>query len=134
MYDNIRIIIAPIILLFIFSCDDMATNVTGSENVNEIANVSFSNIEKTITQNGLKVTGIITNNNQTLSISPPWYIECQFYYENSSGNTFLIGGANTLINNSLSPGISLEWTLPHQTDNPEDYANFIINELRAYKN
>ena len=88
MYDNIRIIIAPIILLFIFSCDDMATNVTGSENVNEIANVSFSNIEKTITQNGLKVTGIITNNNQTLSISPPWYIECQFYYENSSGNTF----------------------------------------------
>ena len=49
MYDNIRIIIAPIILLFIFSCDDMATNVTGSENVNEIANVSFSNIEKTIT-------------------------------------------------------------------------------------
>ena len=112
----------------------MATNVTGSENVNEIANVSFSNIEKTITQNGLKVTGIITNNNQTLSISPPWYIECQFYYENSSGNTFLIGGANTSINNSLSSGISLEWTLTHQTNNPEDYANFTINELRAYKN
>jgi len=134
MAKNFQILLAPFIILFFFSCEEMGTGLTGSENVNEIENVSFSNIQKTIEQNGLKVAGVITNNSQNLSISPPWYIECQFYYQNSSGNTFLIGGSNTSINNSLPSGISLEWTLEYNTDNPDDYANFTINELRAYKN
>ena len=118
--------------LIIFSCED--TNLTGSENVSEIENVTFSNLSTSISNNTLIASGTITNNNQSLSISPPWYIECQYYYENTSGNIFLIGGESTLISNALPAGVSLVWTLEHQVDNPDNYSNFTINDLRAYKN
>ena len=118
--------------LIIFSCED--TNLTGSENVSEIDNVMFSNLSTSISNNTLIASGTITNNNQSLSISPPWYIECQYYYENTSGNIFLIGGESTLISNALPAGVSLGWTLEHQVDNPDNYSNFTINDLRAYKN
>lgn len=123
------------LLLFIsifFSCEN--TNLTGSENVSEIENVLFSQINTSISNNVLTASGTITNNNQTLSISPPWYIECQYYYSNSTGNKFLIGGESTTINNALPAGVSLEWTLEHQVDNAENYINFTIDDLRAYKN
>ena len=118
--------------LIIFSCED--TNLTGSENVSEIENVTFSNLSTSISNNTLIASGTITNNNQSLSISPPWYIECQYYYENTSGNIFLIGGESTLISNALPAGVSLNWTLEHQVDNPDSYSNFTIDDLRAYKN
>jgi len=121
-----------IILFCLFSCEN-SNHITGSENVTEIKNVSFSNVVTSITENGLVADGVIKNDSQTLSISPPWYIECQFYYDDNSGNTFLIGGESMKINNSLSPDISLEWTLVYQTENPENFQNFIINDLRAYK-
>ena len=120
-----------IILCCLFSCED--SGVTGSENVTEIDNVSFSSVVTSITENRLVADGVIKNDSQTLSISPPWYIECQFYYHDNSGNTFLISGESIKINNSLSPGISLEWTLKHQIENPENYQNFTISDLRAYK-
>ena len=120
-----------IILFCLFSCED--SGVTGSENVTEIDNVSFSSVVTSITENRLVADGVIKNDSQTLSISPPWYIECQFYYDDNSGNTFLISGESIKINNSLSPGISLEWTLKHQIENPENYQNFTISDLRAYK-
>ena len=121
-----------IILLCLFSCEESG-DVTGSENVTDIENVSFSNVVTSITENGLVADGVIKNDSQTLSISPPWYIECQFYYDDNSGNTFLISGESIKINNSLSPSISLEWTLEHQIENPENYQNFTISDLRAYK-
>ena len=120
-------------MVFLFlSCEEKG-GITGSENVSEISNVSFSNIVTSITESNLVANGIIKNDSQTLTITPPWYIECQFYYNDNSGNTFLIGGENIKINNSLSPNVSLEWTLEHQTNNPENYNNFTINDLRAYK-
>ena len=118
--------------LIIFSCED--TNLTGSENVSEIENVTFSNLSTSISNNTLIASGTITNDNQSLSISPPWYIECQYYYETTPGNTFLIGGESTLISNALPAGVSLVWTLEHQVDNPDNYSNFTVNDLRAYKN
>jgi hypothetical protein len=121
-----------IMLLCLFSCEESG-DITGAENVTNIENVSFSNVVTSITENGLVADGVIRNDSQTLSISPPWYIECQFYYDDSSGNTFLISGESIKINNSLSPGISLAWTLEHQIENPENYQNFTISDLRAYK-
>jgi len=119
-------------VFFFLSCEETG-GITGSENVSEISNVSFSNIVTSITENNLVANGIIKNDSQTLTISPPWYIECQFYYNDNSGDTYLIGGESIKINNSLSPNVSLEWTLEHQTNNPENYNNFTINDLRAYK-
>ena len=129
---NINKFIQLIVVFFFLSCEETG-GITGSENVSEISNVSFSNIVTSITESNLVANGIIKNDSQTLTISPPWYIECQFYYNDNSGNTFLIGGENIKINNSLSPNVSLEWTLEHQTNNPENYNNFTINDLRAYK-
>ena len=123
----------PIIIAWLFfSCEDTG-GITGSENVSEISFVTFSNITNTITENSLVASGIIRNNSETLNISPPWYIECQFYYADDSGNTFLIGGESIRINNSLSPNISLEWSLEYDINTPESYDNFTINDLRAYK-
>ena len=121
-----------VFIFLLFSCDE--TNLTGSENVSEIENVTFSDLSTSISNNILIASGTITNDNQSSSISPPWYIECQYYYTNTSGNIFLIGGENSLINNALPAGVSLEWTLEHQVDNSESYSNFTINDLRAYKN
>tara|TARA_Y100001970_G_scaffold249447_1_gene319933 strand:+ start:361 stop:759 length:399 start_codon:yes stop_codon:yes gene_type:complete len=123
----------PIIIAWLsFSCED-TDGITGSENVSEISFVTFSNITNSITENSLVANGIIRNNSEALNISPPWYIECQFYYADDSGNTFLIGGESIRINNSLSPNISLEWSLEYDINNPENYDNFTINDLRAYK-
>ena len=123
----------PIIIAWLsFSCED-TDGITGSENVTEISFVTFSNITNSITENSLVANGIIRNNSEALNISPPWYIECQFYYADASGNTFLIGGESIRINNSLSPNISLEWSLEYDINNPENYDNFTINDLRAYK-
>jgi len=123
----------PIIIAWLsFSCED-TDGITGSENVSEISFVTFSNITNSITENSLVANGIVRNNSEALNISPPWYIECQFYYADDSGNTFLIGGESIRINNSLSPNISLEWSLEYDIDNPENYDNFTINDLRAYK-
>ena len=123
----------PIIIAWLsFSCED-TDGITGSENVSEISFATFSNITNSITENSLVANGIIRNNSEALNITPPWYIECQFYYADDSGNTFLIGGESIRINNSLSPNISLEWSLEYDIDNPENYDNFTINDLRAYK-
>jgi len=123
----------PIIIFWIlFSCEDTSV-ITGSENVSEISFFTFTNITNTITENSLLASGIIRNYSETLNISPPWYIECQFYYADDSGNVFLIGGESIRINNSLSPNISLEWSLEYDINTTESYDNFTINDLGAYK-
>ena len=126
-------IIVQSFLILIIGCENSTSGITGSENVDVIEHVNFSNIEKSLTENNLVVNGVLTNSSTSITISPPWFIECQFYYQNS-GNTFLIGGDNTTINNSLLPGVSVEWSLTYNVDNPGQYENFTINDLRAYKN
>ena len=126
-------VIVQSFLILIIGCENSTSGITGSENVDVIEHVNFSNIEKSLTENSLIVAGVLTNSSTSITISPPWFIECQFYYQNS-GNTFLIGGENTTINNSLSPGVSVEWSLSYNVDNPGQYENFTINDLRAYKN
>ena len=126
-------IIVQSFLILIIGCENSSSGITGSENVDVIEHVNFSNIEKSLTENSLIVAGVLTNSSTSITISPPWFIECQFYYQNS-GNTFLIGGENTTINNSLSPGVSVEWSLSYNVDNPGQYENFTVNDLRAYKN
>ena len=126
-------VIVQSFLILIISCENSTSGITGSENVDVIEHVNFSSIEKSLTENSLIVAGVLTNSSSSITISPPWFIECQFYYQNS-GNTFLIGGENTTINNSLSPGVSVEWSLSYNVDNPGQYENFTINDLRAYKN
>jgi len=133
MRQYVRSLISTLVMLIVFGCDNAASGLTGSDNVDVIEHVTFSNIVKNVTDNSLVVSGFLTNNSSSITIGPPWYIECQFYYENG-GMTLLIGGENTTISNALSPGVSIEWSLTHNVDNPEQYVNFTIDDLRAYKN
>ena len=133
MTQFIRPYISFLVMLFVFGCENSASGLTGSDDVDVIEHVTFSNIVKNVTDNSLVVSGFLTNNSSSITIGPPWYIECQFYYE-SGGMTVLIGGEHTTISNALSPGVSIEWSLTHNVDNPGQYENFTTDDLRAYKN
>ena len=100
---KIFLFLVLIAYLILFSCED--TNLTGSVNVSEIKNVTFSDLSTSISNNTFSASGTIINDNQLLSISPPWYIECQYYHTNTSRNVFLIGDENSLINNALHAGV-----------------------------
>ena len=125
-----------LMLMFLFmilsngTCDG---TVTGSEDVVEITQINFSNLTRTVTENSLIVDGVIENIGET-AISPPWKIECQFYIfdDNIAGNK-LLGGDQILINNALTSGSFLEWSLELDITNSNDYQDFIYGDLRAIK-
>ena len=125
-----------LILMFLFmilsnsSCDGA---ITGSEDVVEITQVDFSNLTRTVTENSLIVDGVIENIGET-AISPPWKIECQFYiFDDDIAGNKLLGGDQILINNALTSGSFLEWSLEIDITNSNDYQDFIYGDLRAIK-
>ena len=112
------------------TCDG---TITGSEDVIEITQVNFSNLTRTVTETSLIVDGVIENIGET-AISPPWKIECQFYiFDDDIAGNKLLGGDQTLINNALTSGSFLEWSLELDITNSNDYQDFIYSDLRAIK-
>ena len=120
-------------LALIIGCEP-GNDVTGSENVNEIAFVQFSSIQYSSEANKLKATGVITNTSNSAIIPSPWFVEGQFYYENESGNTFIITGDSYRITNTLQAGISQNWELEISVEDASGYDNFYVSDLRAYVN
>ena len=125
-----------LILMFLFmilsngTCDG---TVTGSEDVVEITQVDFSNLTRTVTENSLIVDGTIVNSGEA-TVTPPWKIECQFYiFDDDIGGNKLLGGDQILINNALTSGSFLEWSLELDITNSNDYQDFIYGDLRAIK-
>ena len=109
-------------------------SVTGSESAVEITYVTFSNPVKGLTENTLVISGTILNNSESLTISPPWTIECQFYiFDDDIAANKLLGGNKTAINHSLSPGTALDWSIEIEILNPNDYEDFTVDDLRAIK-
>ena len=128
--------IKVLILIFIFmifnngSCDD--DTITGSADVVEITHVSFSSLIREITETSLIVSGTITNSSNSATITPPWKIECQFYiFDDDIATNKLLGGDQTEVNHSLSPGTALDWSLEIGILNPNDFADYTVEDLRA---
>tara|TARA_B100001250_G_scaffold104427_1_gene88061 strand:- start:143 stop:565 length:423 start_codon:yes stop_codon:yes gene_type:complete len=120
-------------LALIIGCEP-GSDVTGSENVNEIGFVQFSSIEYSAEANKLKATGIVTNTSNSAVIPSPWFVEGQFYYESESGNTFIIKGDSYRVTNTLQAGISQNWELEISVEDASGYDNFYLSDLRAYVN
>ena len=126
-------VLTLIFLFMIFnngSCDD--DTITGSASVVEITHVSFSNLTREITPTSLVVSGTIMNSSSSSTIAPPWKIECQFYiFDDDIATNKLLGGDQTNVNHSLSPGTALDWSLEIEILNPNDYVDYTVEDLRA---
>jgi len=120
-------------LVFVIGCEP-GSDLTGSENVNVIGFVQFSNILYSAEANKLKATGVVTNTSNSAIIPSPWYVEGQFYYENEAGNTFIITGDSYRVTNTLQAGISQNWELEISVEDASGYEDFYISDLRAYVN
>mgnify|MGYP001296418135 FL=1 len=126
-------ILIPMFLFMILSNGTCDGAITGSEDVVEIPQVNFSNLTRTVTETSLIVDGVIENIGET-AISPPWKIECQFYiFDDDIAGNKLLGGDQILINNALTSGSFLEWSLELDITNSNDYQDFIYGDLRAIK-
>ena len=128
-YFNVVIII---VLFFHTACEEGGT-LTGSTNVIVLSNVSFTNTQVYVNSNGLVASGIVTNNS-SVATGSPWYIECNFYNTDISENKFLIGGGNQQINQPLNSSVSYNWEISLSNDNPGNYNEPTVEDLRAYKN
>ena len=101
------------------------------KNIREEKSMDFCYLTE---ENKLKATGVITNTSNSAIIPSPWFVEGQFYYENESGNTFIITGDSYRITNTLQAGISQNWELEISVEDASGYDNFYVSDLRAYVN
>ena len=102
----------------------------GNTNIN---NVSFTITELEVFSNSLKVSGTVKNTGSA-DITPPWYIEGQFYADSTL--TLKLGGDNSRINIPLEPGVKTLWSLTFSDPNiaEGDYPHFRVSNMRAYYN
>ena len=128
-YFNVVVII---VLLLHTACEEGGT-LTGSTDVTVLSNVSFTNTQVVANSDGLVASGIATNNS-SVATGSPWFIECNFYNTDVSGNKFLIGGGNQQINQPLNSSVSYNWEISLSDDNPGNYNAPTVEDLRAYKN
>ena len=105
--------------------------VTGADNVQVISYVEFQITEKTATTYQLTVRGTIKNTG-TKKISPPWYIEGDFYKDESYA--FKLGGESEQINFALYSGETTAWELVFSSSSYDEgqFPHFGIKNLRAY--
>ena len=132
-----RTLFILIIFLLFYQCNQ--SPITGGEDATEL-NVSLEVSSKEYSSTKLTVNGIATNNSNKI-IYPTWKIEAQFYHTNDSGMTFLLGGDNFIINQSLQPNISKNFSLEINGSNGvfsgqaiNSIDDFYIDDLRAVEN
>jgi hypothetical protein len=78
----------------------------------------------------LVAAGTVTNKG-TVAITPPWYVECEFYTDSTL--TLKMGGNNTQMSVPLSPGQGTFWNISFSSTNVsvQNYPNFRVSDLRA---
>ena len=126
---RVTIYIYLIILAVFISCSP-ESSLTGSASCTELSFVAFHpGTSVSVFGSSITATGTLTNSSSVATVTSPWNIEGQFYYQDGNGNDFVAGGASSQINNSLGPGISMEWALTLSTNNTDH--TFEIRDLRA---
>lgn len=119
--------------LFLASCE--TEPVVGSTQDTQIPNLAFT-VDTTYLDNsaGKLVAKGTVRNNANSTVSPPWYVEAQFYTDASLSTK--IGGNYTQIGVPLSKGQSTFWTVTYSSSNVDvrNYPNFAVSDLRgAYR-
>ena len=123
------LLFSALLLLNSDGCGD--STLVRSDNVQVIKGVSFSITERIVTTSGLVAKGIVKNTGKG-KISPPWYVEGDFYADDSYA--LKLGGDNFSINFALYKGESTAFELRFSSGmyNEADYPNFAVRNLRAY--
>lgn len=128
-----QIIIYLIILIsiFIISCEESEPTV-GSTQDTTIPNLSFI-VDTTYLDaaNSKLITKGIVKNNGNAQVTSPWYVECQFYTNES--RTTKLGGNYTQLGVPLSKNQSTFWTISYTSSNVNvsNYPNFAVFDFRG---
>jgi len=127
------VIIIPLMLLTSGMLRDCLEDqpVTGADDVQVIGYVEFQITERTATTSRLTAKGIIKNTG-TKKISPPWYIEGDFYKDDTYA--FKLGGESQQINYALYAGETTAWELTFSSSSYDEgqFPHFGMKNLRAY--
>lgn len=123
--------------VFVFaSCDeDPGNSVVGSGNDTQINGVTFTVDTTYMDASGsgqLVARGMAKT---SVNVSPPWYIEAQFYTDSTM--MVKLGGNDTKLTVPLSPGQSTFWTIYFYTSSVDvrQFPDFRVGNIRAiYKN
>jgi hypothetical protein len=83
-----------------------------------------------VSGSSLVAKGRVTNSGYS-AVSPPWYVEAQFYTDASYSTK--LGGNYTSISVPLSPGQATFWTISFSSQNVDvrSYPGFKVKDLRA---
>jgi hypothetical protein len=125
----------PAVLLLLaflsIQCQPVTNTEVGSPSDTQIPSMLISIDSTYISYYGtLVATGTVTNKG-TSTITPPWYVECQFYTDSTLN--LKMGGNNTQITLPLSPGQGTFWMISFSSSNVtvQNYPNFKVGNLRA---
>ena len=128
---RIKIKSIMMLLLLASGCWQCQETITGSPNVDVISHVRFRVTESWAESTRLVAKGTVENTG-TRTITPPFYVEGQFYSD--AGYRLKLGGDNYRLAFSLAPGESAVWTLEFSSSeiNEAQYPDFAVKNLRAY--
>lgn len=109
-----------------------STTITGADDVAEYEGAAFEVTEVEVHSNWLTARGTVENTGST-AFSPPWYIEGEFYADDSY--KFKFGGDQYTINFPLIHGEKTAWELEFTSSLyiESDYPDFAVKNFRAFK-
>ncbi len=120
----------PAVLFCSFGCQPVASSLVGAAGDTQIPNTTLT-IDTTYISYGLLYAKGKVYNNGTAQITPPWYVECQFYTDSTF--TIKLGGNYTEIYVPLDPGQATFWTVSFSSTNVavQNYPHFKVKDQRA---
>ena len=129
--NKISLIIVLLITLTFLGSSCEEDPIIGPDPDKEPIRVRFTVTSRTVTSTKLYVSGKVKNIGSG-TITPYWYIEGQFYADNTF--TLLLGADVTTINLPLDPGVETLWNL--ELSDPDiaegNYPNFAVGNMIAY--
>ena len=112
------------------SCEQFGESTVGSASDTPIYTASFALDTTYVSGSSLYATGKVTNTGSA-TINPPWYVEAQFYTDETY--SIKLGGNYTTINVPLSRGQTTFWTISFRSSNVDvrNYPDFRVRDIRA---
>ena len=113
-----------------FRCEPLGESTVGSPADTQIYGASFTVDSTYVNGSSLYATGRVTNTG-TAALSPPWYVEAQFYTDATYSTK--LGGNYATINVPLNRGQTTFWKIGFTSNNVDvrSYPNFRVSDIRA---
>ncbi len=123
--------VLPLLAFLSIQCQPVTSTEVGSPSDTQIPSMLISVDTTYISYSGTLVATGTVSNKGTSTITPPWYVECQFYTDSTF--SLKMGGNNTQITLPLSSGQGTFWTISFSSSNVtvQNYPHFKVSNLRA---